>query len=100
MPELNDPTQSTPRVELIEPAELSDGTTPRFLGQSIERLDCTGFESDLSVDPGFGLKDQIKERVREFVSDEPERAVLTAVAAGALLTGLLRYLVKRKKYNS
>ena len=45
----------------------------------------------------FGDKHDVKFKVKDYVSSQPEQAALAAMAAGAVLTGLLRYLMTRKK---
>ena len=40
---------------------------------------------------------RVKDSLKEFVQVEPERAAIAAMAAGAVLTGLFRYLIVRKR---
>lgn len=54
-------------------------------------------ESGPDVAPSQHKTLHVKEKLRDYVRTEPERSALAAVAAGAVLTGLLRYVVKRKR---
>lgn len=83
--------------DLIEPASVSDEIKRRsFVGTNeIARELPTRL-----IPPGVHLvrdESKVKVRVREYVSSQPEQAALAAMAAGAALTGLLRYLIRRKK---
>lgn len=85
--------------ELIQPTTVLDDTRRHSFSEPSE---IAGDSADQIIPPAVRPfrdvgKSKVKVMISEYVSSQPERAALAAMAAGAALTGVFRYLIRRKK---